>query len=162
MIFTSIYRICAALYAIFPSTTVMQHLPITCQPSKGVALPLERSSDSLIVCQRECRLYADYTKCRFFKASGLLLCRMRSVVCSQAIDSAVCYSFEKSVSVGCISQRRIHLPLAILLQHAVVEEQIMRSCLACNVNSALLGVSYDAYALLCRNMAYVIGAACLI
>ena len=115
--------------------------------------------DKVGVQQREGRLKAHDAHGAFLKAAALFLCAVGRVVGGDHVDGAVRQSRQQRLPVGLVPQRGIHLEAAVLLQHGVVQQQIVGGGLAGHVQSLRLGAPDQVHTLLGGDVADVVAAA---
>jgi len=96
------------------------------------------------------------------EAPVLLERGVRRMVGRDHVDRSVEQPLDQRVLILFRADRRVHLEAPVVLEHCVVQKQIVRRGLAAHVDAARLRLSDQLDALLCRDVADVVAAACFL
>ena len=117
--------------------------------------------DKVGIQQGKGRLKAHDAHGAFLQAAALFLRTVGRMVGGDHVDGAVRQPCQQRLPVGLIPQRGVHLKAAVLLQHGVVQQQIVGGSLAGHVQTLRLGAPDQLHTLLGGDVADMVAAACL-
>ncbi len=110
----------------------------------------------------ERRLQAYHTHQTLLQSPALLLCAVGGVVCGNHVNGTVQKPLQQSLTVLLRPDGRIHLKPAILLEHAVMFQQVVRASLTGDIQALCLRLADQSHGLLSRDMTHVVGASRLL